>query len=208
MFESPNKELIPKRFHQFIHQNMEWNSRTEIGWAVISSRAFVPVQITSELWLQRQRRVVEKLCMSVWWMFPADTRRWLNVGYTLVQRRRRWTNVKPTFIQRLVSAGFVRRNPCCQQGLIQYFWVTFVKSTLKRCNLLHYWEKQAVPDEIHLLKLLKKNLESQYKTSFNEILNKDTGSSGNGGNKLRTYAKIKNNYVMEPYMQYNFPPSI
>ena len=87
-------------------------------------------------------------------------------------------------------------------------WVTFVKSTLKRCNLLHYWEKQAVPDEIHLLKLLKKSLESQYKTSFNELLNKDTGSSGNGGNKLRTYAKIKNNYVMEPYMQYNFPPSI
>ena len=120
MFESPNEELIPKRFHQFIHQNMERNSRTEIGWAVISSRAFVPVQITSALWLQRQRRVVEKLCMTVWWMFPADTRRWMNFGYTLVQRRRRWSNVKPTFIQRLVSAGFVRRNPCCQQGRIQY----------------------------------------------------------------------------------------
>ena len=80
-------------------------------------------------------------------------------------------------------------------------WVTFLKSSLKRCNLLHYWEKQAVPDEIHLLKLLKK--ESQYKTSFNEILNKDTGSSGNGGNKLRIYAKIKNNYVMEPYKNEN-----
>ena len=34
-----------------------------------------------------------------------DTRRWINVGLTLVQRRRRWTNVKPTSIQRLVSAG-------------------------------------------------------------------------------------------------------
>ena len=35
----------------------------------------------------------------------ADTRRWINVGLTLVQRRRRWTHGKPTLIQRLVSAG-------------------------------------------------------------------------------------------------------
>ena len=68
--------------------------------------------------------------------------------------------------------------------------------------------KQAVPEEVHLLKLLKKSLESQYKTSFNEILNKDTGSSCNGGNELGTYAKIKNNYAIEPYMKCNFPPSI
>ena len=38
---------------------------------------------------------------------PTDTRRWINVGLTLVQRRRRWTNNKPTLIQRLVSAGQV-----------------------------------------------------------------------------------------------------
>ena len=86
-------------------------------------------------------------------------------------------------------------------------WVTYLKSTLKRCKLLYYWGKQAVPGEIHLLKLLKKSLESQYKTSFNDTLDK-TGSSGNGGNKLKTYAQIKNNYVIEPYMQYNFPPYI
>ena len=36
---------------------------------------------------------------------PPDTRCWINVDLTLVQRRRRWTNVKPTLIQRLVSAG-------------------------------------------------------------------------------------------------------
>ena len=36
---------------------------------------------------------------------PVDTRRWINVGLTLVQRRRRWTNVKSTLIQRLVPAG-------------------------------------------------------------------------------------------------------
>ena len=35
--------------------------------------------------------------------FPADIRRWMNVGLTLVQRRRRWTNVKAKLILRLVS---------------------------------------------------------------------------------------------------------
>ena len=38
---------------------------------------------------------------------PADTRRWINIGLTLVHRLRRWTNVKPTLIQRLVPAGKV-----------------------------------------------------------------------------------------------------
>ena len=36
---------------------------------------------------------------------PADTRRWINVGLTLVHRLRRGIKVKPTLIQYLVSAG-------------------------------------------------------------------------------------------------------
>ena len=36
---------------------------------------------------------------------PSRHKRWVNVGFTLVQRCRRWTNVKPTLIQCLVSAG-------------------------------------------------------------------------------------------------------
>ena len=43
---------------------------------------------------------------------PADTRRWINVGLTLVQRRRRWTNFKPALIQRFVSAGLLNLLPC------------------------------------------------------------------------------------------------
>ena len=39
---------------------------------------------------------------------PANTRRWINVGLTLVHRLRRWTNVKPTLIQRRVSAGIAK----------------------------------------------------------------------------------------------------
>ena len=34
-----------------------------------------------------------------------DTRRSINVGLKLGQRRKRWTNVKPTMIQRLESVG-------------------------------------------------------------------------------------------------------
>ena len=47
------------------------------------------------------------LKLKVYWMedTPADTRHWINVGLTLVQRCRRWTNVKQTLLQRLVSAG-------------------------------------------------------------------------------------------------------
>ena len=36
---------------------------------------------------------------------PADTKRCINGGLTLVQRRGRWTHVKPTLIQRVVFAG-------------------------------------------------------------------------------------------------------
>ena len=39
--------------------------------------------------------------------WPADTRRWINVGLMLVHRLRHWTNVKPTLLERLVSAGCV-----------------------------------------------------------------------------------------------------
>ena len=38
-------------------------------------------------------------------MYPADTRRRINVGLTLVHRLRRRTVVNPTLILRLVSAG-------------------------------------------------------------------------------------------------------
>ena len=40
-------------------------------------------------------------------IIASDTRRWINVGLTLVQRLRRWINVKPTLFQRLVSAELI-----------------------------------------------------------------------------------------------------
>ena len=50
--------------------------------------------------------ISSRSCVCTTTVWPADTRRWINVGLTLVHRLRRWTNVNPTLIQRLVSAGW------------------------------------------------------------------------------------------------------
>ena len=47
--------------------------------------------------------MVDKTYFSV--VNPADTRRRINVGLTLIHRLRRWTNVEPTLIRCLVPAG-------------------------------------------------------------------------------------------------------
>ena len=43
---------------------------------------------------------------------PTDTRRCINAGFTLVQRRRRWSNVKPTLIQLLNSDWWTSKQKC------------------------------------------------------------------------------------------------
>ena len=40
-------------------------------------------------------------------IYPANTRRWTNVGLMLGQSRRRWANIKPTLVQR--PSGTVSR---------------------------------------------------------------------------------------------------
>ena len=42
-------------------------------------------------------------------IFPADTRHWINVVLTLVQRLRGWASVKTTLIERLVSTELYTR---------------------------------------------------------------------------------------------------
>ena len=82
------------------------------------------------------------------------------------------------------------------------------KINLKTLKFITLLGKTGCTRQNPSLEIVEKEFEeSQHRTSFYEILNKDTDSSGN---KLRAYAKIKNNYryVMELYMQYNFPPSI
>ena len=55
--------------------------------------------------LSREWRVIVDEVQINYHGNPADTRRWVNVGLTFVQRRRRCTNGKPALIHRLVSAG-------------------------------------------------------------------------------------------------------
>ena len=70
----------------------------------------------------KSRVILFKLYRIGCW--TADTRRWIIVGLTLVQRRRRWTNVKPTLIKRLVSAGrFNHLRPHATSKLPQYITV-------------------------------------------------------------------------------------
>ena len=64
----------------------------------------------------------------------ADTRCWINVGLTLVQRRRRWTNVKPTLIQRIVSARM-----SLDSKLLLFIDIYFLQ-TLEEKPLLWYFK--------------------------------------------------------------------
>ena len=57
-------------------------------------------------------------------LLPSDTRRRINVGLLLVQRRRRWTNVKPTLIHHFCARSRwsfqkVSTNFCVQLGVLK-----------------------------------------------------------------------------------------
>ena len=45
--------------------------------------------------------LLDDIMWSVTTWYPANTRRWANVGLMLAQRLRRWANIKPTLFQRL-----------------------------------------------------------------------------------------------------------
>ena len=60
---------------------------------------------------------------------PTDTRRWINVGCTLVHRLRRWTNDKPPLIQRIVSAGSWREGGSAHA----WFWGPWTRE-------IHVWQ--------------------------------------------------------------------
>ena len=90
----------------------------------------------------------------------------------------------------------------------QNTWVTVLRAILNRCNLYHLWESQTVrkPDEV--VKVVTTTLRHQYEHVFFAKLNSTTGTKPNTGNKLRTYAKIKNQYQPEPYLIQGLPTYI
>ena len=78
-------------------------------------------------WKARYSR--RRPCCKCQALFPANTRRWPNVGVMLGQRRRRWTGITSTLFQCFVPAGLLGR--CEGPTLIQHlcnvwcwFWHT------------------------------------------------------------------------------------
>ena len=58
--------------------------------------------------------------------FPANMRRWPNVGLLLAHRLRRWPNSKPTLGQRLMFAGL-------SVTLIYYHWERIIMIIIGSC---------------------------------------------------------------------------
>ena len=79
-------------------------------------------------------------------------------------------------------------------------WVTFVRNILESCGLSKLWEHQTIPKDVDVPKKINLVLKKQYENTFFNELNSTSGISKSGGNKLRTYAKIKDIYEIEPYM--------
>ena len=93
--------------------------------------------LTAALWTNHMCNWSDKnhLSCGVWITcpaHPANARRWIIVGLTLVQRLRRWTDVKPTMIQRLVSAGQRTLRVCA------FKWLLIVWTALPSHQLYQY----------------------------------------------------------------------
>ena len=71
------------------------------------------------------RTILWRRWPSAFQVDPDDTRRWINVGSTLVQRRRRWTNVKTTLIQRY-PANVTSWNVCDADPTLNQHWFNVV----------------------------------------------------------------------------------
>jgi hypothetical protein len=70
-----------------------------------------------------------------------------------------------------------------------------IKLLLAEIGLTHVWVNQGTFSKSKLLHSLSIKLEDRYINHWNKLLFND--DSKNGGNKLRTYRKLKNSYKME-----------
>ena len=82
-------------------------------------------------------------------------------------------------------------------------WITGVKIVLERCGLTHFWQNQTIPSNFNISKCVYNILKHKYENLFFNSINSDTGVTKTGGNKLRTYAKLKHEYKMENYLNLN-----
>jgi hypothetical protein len=86
--------------------------------------------------------------------------------------------------------------------LIQIWQILFVfyleKLLLADIGFTHVWVNQGTFSKSKLLHSLSIKLEDRYSNHWKKLLFNDDNK--NGGNKLRTYRKLKNSYKMEKFL--------
>jgi hypothetical protein len=85
-------------------------------------------------------------------------------------------------------------------------WATFMRLTLEKTNHRTDWARETINKTIP--QKLMRGLKDNYVAFFQTQLKSPVGTSGKGGNKLRTYALVKQGYTLEPYLQSFLPPHI
>ena len=73
-----------------------------------------------------------------------------------------------------------------------------IKLLLAEIGFTHVWVNQCTFSKSKLLHSLSIKLEDRYINHWNKLLFNDDNK--NGGNKLRTYRKLKNSYKMEKFL--------
>ena len=79
-------------------------------------------------------------------------------------------------------------------------WATFIKKIVHSDSV----GPQITADEVNIPQTRQK-LNTNYQNSFFDIVKCDHGVSKSSGNKLRTYALLKQDYSLEPYLESDLP---
>ncbi len=85
-------------------------------------------------------------------------------------------------------------------------WVRMVRSVLLECDKKQVWEGRTVVNVKALINHVRvKLIEIKIQCFFRQVLDSNSGTRVNTGNKLRTCSKIKINYEREKYTEANIP---
>ena len=80
-----------------------------------------------------------------------------------------------------------------------------VRSVLLECDEKQVWEERTVMNVKALVNRVRVKLIEKYKCFFRQVLDCNSGTRENTGNKLRTCSKVKINYEREIYTEANIP---
>ncbi len=80
-----------------------------------------------------------------------------------------------------------------------------IRSALLECDEKQVWEEQTVVNVKALINHVRVKLIDKHKCFFGQILDSDSGTRVNTGNKLSIYSNIKTNCEREQYTEANIP---